>query len=104
MSKGRGVRGVGPRSISLFVHHHYLSGSPETTRAQETAMQDEVPTPERELDEDTLAFAQLVFQQARAGDAQGLGQLLGMGLPPNLRNEKGDSLLMLASYHGHVEA
>ena len=26
-----------------------------------------------------------------------------MGLPPNLRNEKGDSLLMLASYHGHAD-
>ena len=25
------------------------------------------------------------------------------GLPPNLRNHKGDTLLMLAAYHGHVE-
>ena len=33
-----------------------------------------------------------------------MGDLLRMGLPPNLRNEKGDSLLMLASYHGHADA
>ena len=56
-----------------------------------------------ELDEETIAFAQRVFQHARAGQAQELGELLRMGLPPNLRNEKGDSLLMLASYHGHAD-
>ena len=38
------------------------------------------------------------------GQVQELGELLRMGLPPNLRNEKGDSLLMLASYHGHAGA
>jgi uncharacterized protein len=26
------------------------------------------------------------------------------GMPPNLRNEKGDSLVMLAGYHRHVDA
>ena len=30
--------------------------------------------------------------------------MLEQGLPPNLGNHKGDSLLMLASYHGHAEA
>ena len=55
------------------------------------------------LDDDTLAFAQTVFQFARAGDVHELTALLAIGLPPNLRNDKGDSLLMLASYHGHPE-
>src|SRR5918997_1838601 len=72
-----------------------------TTRL-ERRMQNEPPKPE--LDEETIAFAQRVFQHARAGQVQELGDLLRMGLPPNLRNEKGDSLLMLASYHGHADA
>ena len=33
-----------------------------------------------------------------------LGRLLASGLPANLRNHKGDTLLMLASYHGHLDA
>src|SRR5215204_7577442 len=67
----------------------------------ERKMQNEPPKPE--LDEETIAFAQRVFQHARAGQALELEELLRMGLPPNLRNEKGDSLLMLACYHGHAE-
>ncbi len=30
--------------------------------------------------------------------------LLSTGLPVNLKNSKGDTLLMLASYYGHVDA
>ena len=56
------------------------------------------------LDEATLAFAARVFGYARGGLARELDELLAMGLPTNLRNEKGDTLLMLASYHGHAEA
>ncbi|TWI60418.1 hypothetical protein IP91_05113 [Pseudoduganella lurida] len=56
------------------------------------------------LDDDTLAFARRVFQAARAGNAAELGPLLDQGFPANLRNEKGDSLLMLASYHGQEDA
>lgn len=62
------------------------------------------PTRTPTLDDDTLAFAARVFGYARGGHAPELAELLGMGLPPNLRNEKGDSLLMLASYHGHGDA
>jgi hypothetical protein len=56
------------------------------------------------LDDETIAFAQRVFHAARTGDADHLDGLLQAGLPPNLRNDKGDSLLMLASYHGHLDA
>lgn len=56
------------------------------------------------LDEETIAFAGRVFQMARAGDTVALGDLLAQGMPANLRNDKGDSLLMLASYNGHAEA
>jgi uncharacterized protein len=56
------------------------------------------------LDEDALEFAGRVFQAARSGDAGQLAQWLQQGLPANLRNENGDSLVMLASYHGHADA
>ncbi len=55
------------------------------------------------LDPETLAFAQRVFGYVRTGNADAMAELLGQGLPANLRNEKGDSLLMLAGYHGHRE-
>ena len=54
------------------------------------------PPSASELDEDTLAFVRKVFHFARAGEAGELATLLDQGLPPNLRNERGDSLLMLA--------
>lgn len=63
------------------------------------------PTGQRPaLDDATLAFADKVFDAARAGDADSLAQWLAAGLPPDLRTAKGDSLLMLASYHGHAAA
>ena len=55
-------------------------------------------------DQEFIAFAQEVFQLARTGDASTLARLLAKGLPPNMSNHKGDTLLMLAAYHGHVEA
>lgn len=63
------------------------------------------PSPDKpELDDETLAFAGRVFQYARMGHAEELAELLGQGLPANLRNDKGDSLLMLAAYNGQPEA
>jgi uncharacterized protein len=56
------------------------------------------------LDEETLRWLQGVFQCARDGDITRLAPLMDQGLSPNLRNEHGDSLLMLAVYHGHAPA
>ena len=64
----------------------------------------QTPPDPRDLDDDTLAFVRKVFQHARAGEAAALATLLAQGLPANLRNERGDSLLMLACYHGHPDA
>src|SRR5690606_3146689 len=61
-------------------------------------------SPEQTLDEATLEFAEQVFNSARSGDSARLDALLSQGLAPNLRNHNGDSLLMLASYHGHLQA
>ncbi|WP_410478973.1 ankyrin repeat domain-containing protein [Pseudomonas sp. zfem002] len=54
--------------------------------------------------EEAAAFAAEVFERARQGDAAMLARLLDSGVPANLRNHKGDTLLMLASYHGHLDA
>ncbi|KAK0609463.1 ankyrin-like protein [Immersiella caudata] len=43
-----------------------------------------------------------MYDAARQGDIAVLQQALPAGLLPNLTNEKGDVLLMLAAYHGHA--
>ncbi|MEJ2888764.1 ankyrin repeat domain-containing protein [Actinomycetospora aeridis] len=49
-------------------------------------------------------LASRVFDLARDGDAASLAEYVDAGVPVNLTNEKGDTLLMLAAYHGHVDA
>ena len=56
------------------------------------------------LDPETLAFAHRVFELAREGDAAQLADLLEGGLPVDLTNDKGDTLLLLAAYHAHPAA
>lgn len=53
------------------------------------------------LDDETLAFAQRVFDLAREGATAELAGFLDAGLPPNLTNHNGDTLLMLAAYQDH---
>ncbi|MFB9252709.1 ankyrin repeat domain-containing protein [Sphaerisporangium melleum] len=40
---------------------------------------------------------------ARAGDTDRLCAYVDAGVPAGLANDKGDTLLMLAAYHGHAE-
>ncbi|MCU1688589.1 MAG: Ankyrin [Jatrophihabitantaceae bacterium] len=51
-----------------------------------------------------LDFAHRMFELAREGSAPQLADALEQGLPPNLTNDKGDTLLILAAYHAHPEA
>jgi uncharacterized protein len=57
-----------------------------------------------ELDAETIAFAHRMFDLARAGAADELAGQLAHGLPANLTNDKGDTLLILAAYHNHPPA
>ncbi|KFA66918.1 hypothetical protein S40285_02316 [Stachybotrys chlorohalonatus IBT 40285] len=50
-----------------------------------------------------LALAARMYEAARKGDFAILEHALQAGLPTNMTNEKGDTLLMLAAYHGHAE-
>ncbi|MFT4175796.1 MAG: ankyrin repeat domain-containing protein [Luteolibacter sp.] len=46
---------------------------------------------------------QMALDAARTGDDAVLAPMLEAGMPVNLADEKGNSLLMLASYHGNLE-
>jgi uncharacterized protein len=54
-----------------------------------------------ELDDEALAFAHQMFDLARAGSTEQLAAYVDAGLPVNLTNDKGDTLLILAAYHDH---
>ncbi len=66
-------------------------------------MQPEQPTNEGGLDAEKLAFAHRMFDLARDGRADELGAYIDAGVPVNLTNDKGDTLLILAAYHGHPD-
>jgi uncharacterized protein len=61
----------------------------------------EQPTDPGGLDAETLAFAHRMFDLARDGSTAELAAFVDAGLPVNLTNDKGDTLLILAAYHGH---
>ncbi|MCX2183963.1 ankyrin repeat domain-containing protein [Streptomyces sp. SKN60] len=64
----------------------------------------EQPSEHETPDPEVVELAGKVFDLARTGDAATLAAYLDAGVPANLSNEKGDSLVMLAAYHGHAEA
>jgi uncharacterized protein len=53
---------------------------------------------------DVIELANRAFAAARAGRADELEALVGAGVPANLCNEGGDTLVMLSAYHGHPAA
>ncbi|KAL5354028.1 hypothetical protein ACLOAV_000113 [Pseudogymnoascus australis] len=55
------------------------------------------------LSPEAIAFAARIYDAARAGQIDLFEQALPAGLPANMTNEKGDSLIMLAAYHGHSQ-
>jgi hypothetical protein len=54
-------------------------------------------------DDAVIELAGRVFTMAREGDLAPLVAYLDAGVPVNLANDKGDTLLMLAAYHGHPD-
>lgn len=52
-------------------------------------------------DEETVAIAGRAFNLARSGGADTLADWVDHGLPVNLTNGGGDTLLVLAAYHAH---
>jgi TPR repeat protein len=56
------------------------------------------------IDPGVLELARTVFDLAREGSTDELAGYVDAGIPVNLTNDKGDTLLILAAYHGHPEA
>ncbi len=50
---------------------------------------------------EVLDLASRLFDMARSGDAATLAAYLDAGVPVNLTNTNGDTLVMLAAYYGH---
>ncbi|KIY73907.1 ankyrin [Cylindrobasidium torrendii FP15055 ss-10] len=55
------------------------------------------------LPAETIQFAHRMFDAARNGDSELLLAAVKGGLPANLTNDQGNTLLMLAAYAGHTE-
>ena len=55
------------------------------------------------IDPGVIELAGRVFDLARAGSTQELAAYVDAGVPVDLTNDKGDTLLILAAYHGHPE-
>src|SRR5690554_1856353 len=77
------------------------------TNGGQTHMQEDIAGTGRssaapQLDDETYELVQELFRIVRAGEAARVAGLLRKGLVPNLCDGKGDSLLMLAAYHGHT--
>jgi len=53
------------------------------------------------IDPGVIELAGRVFDLARAGATEELAAYVDAGVPVNLTNDKGDTLLLLAAYHGH---
>jgi ankyrin repeat protein len=60
-------------------------------------------TPDADIDPELLELWAKVFAFARAGETASLVAYVDAGIPANLTNDKGDTLVMLAAYHGHAE-
>src|SRR6201991_5245997 len=63
-----------------------------------------VDDPKATLDTEVLDLASRLFDWARSGDAAMLAAYVDAGVPVNLTNTNGDTLVMLASYYGHESA
>lgn len=54
-------------------------------------------------DPEILQLAARVFDLARQGDTAKLAAYVDAGVPAGLTNDRGDTLVMLAAYHGHAD-
>ncbi|SEG14966.1 hypothetical protein SAMN05216223_103408 [Actinacidiphila yanglinensis] len=62
------------------------------------------PAGEPAHDPEVLQLASQAFDLARKGDTDKLAAYVDAGVPVDLTNDSGDSLVMLAAYHGHTPA
>lgn len=70
-----------------------------THRPEHAAYRGQEPAPDPEV----LQLAAKIFNLAREGGTDVLATYVDAGVPANLCNDKGDTLVMLAAYHGHPQ-
>ena len=51
---------------------------------------------------DPIELAHWLFDRARVGEGERLAAYIEAGMPVNLTDARGNTLLMLAAYHGHA--
>ncbi len=54
------------------------------------------------MDDDAIELAHKIFDLARTGATDELGRYVDAGVPVELTDGRGNTLLMLAAYHGHA--
>lgn len=54
--------------------------------------------------DDPVELGNWLLDRARIGEGERLAEYAEHGMPVNLADAKGNTLLMLAAYHGHAEA
>jgi uncharacterized protein len=60
-----------------------------------------IDDPRPTLEPEIMDLASRLFDGARSGDAAMLAAYVDAGVPVNLTNTNGDTLVMLAAYYGH---
>ncbi|KAF1346195.1 ankyrin repeat-containing domain protein [Delphinella strobiligena] len=75
----------------------------QSTNSTPSASSSGISNKASELPPAALQLATKLFDYAREGKTVELSQYISAGIPPNLTNGKGDTLLMLAAYHGHAD-
>jgi hypothetical protein len=63
----------------------------------------DVPVGDVPVGDDPVELAHWLLDRARTGEAARLADFADHGMPVNLTDATGNSLLMLAAYHGHPE-
>lgn len=83
--------------LSILLYEHIRSSHPVLPNKLhiQTIMSDASNQPERaaSLTPEMIDFASKMYEAARQGDVSTFEQALPAGLPPNLTNDKGDTLV-----------
>ncbi|WP_072691380.1 ankyrin repeat domain-containing protein [Rhodococcus marinonascens] len=66
-------------------------------------MSDDSQPPTEPVDPELQELAGRVFDKARTGDTVSLAAYVDAGVPVDFANQNGDTLVMLAAYHGHAD-
>ncbi|KAF1922743.1 ankyrin [Didymella exigua CBS 183.55] len=100
MASGNTSNGVPPTAEAV---NRASTNSSSTTSAAPTNGASQPPQSVADLPPAALDLAAKLFDLAREGNTTTLHQYITAGVPKNLTNATGDTLLMLTSYHGHAE-